>query len=299
MRITFQGQYRDAAAAINTTASQLLDAQRQVSTGRRINKISDDPTGANVAIAERNALGGVEQYEKTADSVGSRLAVVDTVLADIVDKLTRAQSVALAGQGSTKTAVQREGAAQELRGIRAALLDNLNTTFHGAYIFAGVSSTTRPFTEATPGGTVNTYAGSTTEMEVDIGDGRSAKIGFDGNSIAQGSAGQHVFDVLDDLITAVLAGDDDAITLGRQDLEEAFNRAISAQTVLGNDMQEIDAQKLRLQQMKLAGTERLSKVEDANMAEAITSMAHADQAYQAALAAVNVGTKVSLLDYLK
>ena len=122
---------------------------------------------------------------------------------------------------------------------------------------------------------------------------------FDGNTIAQGSDGQHLFDALDDLITAVSAADEAGITTGIQAMERAFNRATTAQSRLGNDMNEIDSQKLRLQQMKLSGNERLSKLEAANMAEAITNMANAEAAYQAALGAVSTATRVSLLDYLK
>jgi flagellin-like hook-associated protein FlgL len=64
-------------------------------------------------------------------------------------------------------------------------------------------------------------------------------------------------------------------------------------------MHEIDTQKLRLQQMRLSGTERLSKLEEANMAEAITNMTNAEAAYQAALGAVSTATRASLLDYLR
>jgi flagellar hook-associated protein 3 FlgL len=108
-----------------------------------------------------------------------------------------------------------------------------------------------------------------------------------------------VFDVMDDLIAAVTAGNDTAVTTGLADLERVFTRATTAQSRLGNDINEIDSQKLRLQQMKLSSDERLSKLESANMAEAITNMAHADAAYQAALGAVSSATRVSLLDYLK
>ena len=43
----------------------------------------------------------------------------------------------------------------------------------------------------------------------------------------------------------------------------------------------------------------MSKLEDVNMAEAITEMTHADAAYRAALGAVGTVSRVSLLDYLK
>jgi flagellar hook-associated protein 3 FlgL len=298
MRVTFASQLRDGAAGIQSAAERMQEAQRQVSSGKRLNKVSDDPTAAATAVAERNALGAIEQYQSASNSVGSRLTVIDTVLSDVLEKLTRAQTVALAGQGSHKTAVQRDSAAQELRGLRAAVLDDLNTTFHGAYVFSGASATTKPF-QTGGGGVIDPYAGSTTEQEVDVGDGRSVKVAFNGNDIAQGGAAQHVFDVFDDLITAVSAGNDAAISTGIQDLQAAFSRASLAQGALGADMQEIDAQKLRLQQLKLSTDERLSKLEHANMAEAISEFSQAETAYRAALGAVSTASQVSLLDYLK
>ena len=55
---------------------------------------------------------------------------------------------------------------------------------------------------------------------------------------------------------------------------------------------------MRLQDTKLASTERLSRLEDADMAEAIAGMTRADAAYRAALGAVGTAARVSLLDYL-
>jgi flagellar hook-associated protein 3 FlgL len=298
LRITFNSQFRDGAAGIQTASENLIEAQRQVATGKRLNKVSDDPTAASTAVAERNALGAIEQYTRTSDGVASRLTVIDTVLSDIIEMLTKAQSVAMNGRGTTKTPEQRTAVAEELRGIRSGLLDNFNTSFQGTFVFAGANSTTAPYTVG-GGGAVGPYAGSTTELEVEIGDARTVTMAFDGNTIAQGGDAQHLFDTLDDLITAVTAADENAITTGISALERAFDRASTAQSRLGNDMHEIDSQKMRLQQMKLSSTERLAKLESANMAEAITNMAHADAAYQAALGAVSSATRVSLLDYLK
>ncbi len=230
--------------------------------------------------------------------MASRLTVVDTVLSDVVQMLSKVQSSALNGRGTTKTPEQRQAVAEELRGLRNALLDNFNTSFQGTYVFAGANSTTQPFATAADG-SVDPYAGSTTELDIEIGEGRTVTMAFDGNTIAQGSDGQHLFDALDALITAVSTGDEAGISTGIEAMERAFNRATTAQSRLGNDMNEIDSQKLRLQQMKLSGNERLSKLEAANMAEAITNMANAEAAYQAALGAVSTATRVSLLDYLK
>lgn len=297
MRITFQSQHRDSAAAIERSAERLIEAQRQVSSGKRLGKISDDPTAAATSVAERSNLAGVDQYTRSADTVASRLSVVDTVLSDIVAKLSEAQVSALAARGN-KTDSQRAAIAGEIAGIRDALVDNLNTTLHGTYLFGGAAVTTRPF--AVPsGGTVAAYGGANSSVQVDIGDGRAVAVTFDGEAITRGSDPQDLFQSLDALLTAVTAGDDDAIGTGLAALQRAFERATTAQTRIGNDMQVIDAQKLRLQQLRLTGAERLSKLEDLNMAEAITELTHADATYRAALGATSTVSRVSLLDYLK
>jgi flagellar hook-associated protein 3 FlgL len=298
MRVTFNSQYHDTTAAVERTSEQLLEMQRRVASGRKIGTISDDPTAAATAIAERSALAQVDQYNRTADSVDSRLAVVDTVLSDVVAKITSAQSVATAARGSTTTASQRAALALELGGIRDALLDDMNTTLHGRYLFAGADVTTQPYT-VTPPATVPAYAGSNNAVRADVGSGRSVTIAFDGQAITQGADPQDLFATLDQLITAVNAGDSAAIGTGMAELQRAFDRATAAQTRVGNEMELIDAQKLRLQQMKQSGGERLSKLEDVDMAEAITEMQHADAAYRAALGAVGTISRASLMDYLK
>jgi flagellin-like hook-associated protein FlgL len=63
-------------------------------------------------------------------------------------------------------------------------------------------------------------------------------------------------------------------------------------------MRLIDGEKLRLEDMRIAAMSRVSKFEDANLAEAISDMSRADSAYRAALGAVSTAARVSLLDYL-
>ena len=50
--------------------------------------------------------------------------------------------------------------------------------------------------------------------------------------------------------------------------------------------------------MRIAAMSRVSTFEDANLAEAVSSMNRADTAYKAALGAVSTAARVSLLDYL-
>ena len=43
MRVTFSAQNRNSTAGLEGSATRLLEFQRQVSTGKRIEKPSDDP----------------------------------------------------------------------------------------------------------------------------------------------------------------------------------------------------------------------------------------------------------------
>jgi flagellin-like hook-associated protein FlgL len=136
-------------------------------------------------------------------------------------------------------------------------------------------------------------------VRADISGDRSVTVAFDGEAITRGADAQDVFETLDRLIDDVTAGDSDGIGTGLAALQRAFDRATAAQTRVGNEMAIIDSQKLRLQQMKLSGSERLAALEQVDMAEAITQMQHADAAYRASLGAIGTSSRTSLMDYLK
>jgi len=280
------------------TAEDLARYQRQVSSGKRLELPSDDPTAAAGAVIEHGEVGTLDQYIRAADTVGSRLSVLDTVLGDIVARLSHAQAIATGGLGTTATASMRDSMANELQGIRDALLSDFTTTFRGTFLLSGTNQTVAPYTR-NPDGTISSYAGNAQSLSVDVDRHTALQVAYDGSAVAQGSDGQHVFDTLDNLVAAVRAGDTAAVQTGIDLLKSAFNRAVLAQTRVGNDEAALEGQKSRLAELRLSSLKRLSGHEDANMAEAISGASRADTAHQAALAAASRIANVSLLDYLK
>jgi len=295
MRITAATVYRDASASIERASERLLEYQQQVASGKRINRASDDPDGTAASIGERAEVAAVEQYTRTSDSVTARLTVMDTALSDMIDRLTAAQVSVISAQG-TKTAGQREVAALTLEGIKQALLSDLNTSFRGAHLFAGADSADPPFTMS--GNTVSPYQGSTREVDVDIDQTRSVTIGIDGSTIARGAAASDIFAVLDSAIAAARAGDAAGLGQAQADLAAAFDRATNAQMRVGTSLSSIEALQSQLTDRRLAGKARIAKLEDANLATAITGMNQADASYRAALGATGKITQLSLMDYL-
>ena len=211
MRVTFNSVFSEGSDNIRSAADRMSQAQRQVSSGNRLNALSDDPSAAMSAVSEHASLAGLDAYSRTADVASSRLAITDSVLSDIVDKISAARTVVIGAQGSVATPSQRTAAANELQSLRDAVLGDLNTSFSGTYLFAG-SGATAPYVIA--GGTVGSYQGNATPVQVDVEAGRSVSITKDGGAIAKGSDAQDVFTVLSDLVTAAQNGDSAVLAWG-------------------------------------------------------------------------------------
>jgi flagellar hook-associated protein 3 FlgL len=295
MRVIYD-VFRDGLDAINTAAGQLAKAREQVSTGRRINAASDDPLAMRQAVNEHATMGAVDAYSRSRDSAAARLAVADNVLSTMTDKLTAAVVAGASAQGSTTTAASRAATANQVRSLRESLLADFNTTFNGTYIFSGTAADSRTY-ELVAGAW--TYQGNADTTDVQVENGRLVSITFDGRAIAQGGDTKDVLTALDDLATAIEAGDGAAMTAEIDAIERAFDRTQRAIGSLGADSVELDEARTRLSTLRVAAETRRSLLEDANMAEAVTRLSQADTAYQAALAAVSTAERRSLLDYLR
>ena len=295
MRVTFSTSFRDASTEITRAAERLATAEKQVSSGRRIDRASEDPAGAARAISDHAAIGTLDGYTGAADAATSRLTVADSTLSDIIDKIIFAQS-SLAGARGSVTQKQRDAAATDLQGVAEALFSDFNAQFRGAFLFAGTVAAA-PYTQAA--GVVSTYQGNTSVMSIDIADGRSVPVSIDGSAVAQGSDTTDLFTALSAVITAVKAGDETGMGQGLDALGRALDRATLAQTRVGAGLRTLDDTRAELGQTKLDAGARLSKNENVDLAAAIAQMTESDTAYRAALAAFGKMGTVSLMDYLR
>ena len=116
---------------------------------------------------------------------------MDTLLEDVAQKLTAASVSALSARGTTASPAQREAAAQQLEALKGTLVENFNATFQGTYLFGGAVASAAPYAR-NAAGVVQPYAGSTSEVEVDIGKNRAVTTAMNGAAITQGAAPRDV-----------------------------------------------------------------------------------------------------------
>jgi flagellar hook-associated protein 3 FlgL len=297
MRIVFSTAFEDITRAMQQSADSLAEAQRQVSTGLRISKPSDDPIGAAASVTEHAVQDRLDAYTSAGDAANYRLTLADNVMTDMVNQLTSAQSTALSARGSEIPQSTRDTVANELLAIRDALASDINTQFQGAYLFSGSKVTVAPYSIS--GGTVSPYQGDSDTNAIDIGSGRSVASTFDGSAILQGSDSTNVLETLTNLATAISTGDQAGIDAGVQALNRAFDRTTAAQARIGNDEKSLDDTRSLISSARVGSVARLSSIEDVDLAQAASKLSQADTAYRAALAAMSTIGQVSLMDYLK
>jgi len=298
MRVTNEAVIRHTTAAINRASERLLEFQRQVATGKRVERGSHDPGAAAAVTVERARLGANDAYAAAADSAHSRLRVADSVLSHLVESVTAAQVTVLAARGSAVTPAAREAKAAELQALRDGMLQDLNASFRGTYLFGGASATAAPYVKD-GSGAISGYQGSANEVSVDIDGSLQVTVAFNGEALARGAEADDLFTVMDRAIAAARAGDVDALTGAAADLQRAFERATLMQGRIGASLRFIDDDKDRLAETSRATLARISSLEDTNMAAAVSGMTQAETAYRAALGAAAQVQRVSLMDYLR
>jgi flagellar hook-associated protein 3 FlgL len=296
MRVTFGSIFRNGLVDINRAYEALAARQREVSSGKRISVASDDPSAMVAAMNEKAEMATLDRFQETADTVESRLTVVDTVLSDVISQITFAQTRAGAGRNSFLTAEQRTAIAGELRGTASAIVTAFNTSYRGMYVFSGGQSTTAPFAAGPP---ISGYQGDAAVQYLEVDRGRRVQVTFDGGAILQGSAPVDLIQTLQTLADDVQAGNMAGIDAGLVALGGAFDRATNAQTGVGLDLSRITDDRARLDRMHRSADQRRSVAEDANLAESISGMTQADTAHRAALQALANTGRLSLMDYLR
>lgn len=296
MRVTFSSTFRNGLLDINEAASRLADRTREMSSGKRLQAPSDNPGAMSSVVREHTEMAALDQYVRTSDSAESRLSIVDTTLTDLVNQITAAQTKGASGRSTVLTQTQRDAIAQEIRGIRDAVLRDVNTSYRGVYLFSGGQATTPPYTAGPP---VSAYQGDTRTVSLDVTRGRAVQVTFDGESIVRGGAANDLFQTLDALANAVQAGDMAGIDSGMLELNAALERVTTAQSKVGIDLASLPGDRGRTSELRRASDARRSKLEDANLAESISAATQASQAHEAAIAALSTASRLSLLDYLR
>ena len=122
-----------ASAALNKSANALQTAQQRLSSGLRINSVSDDPTGLVIATGYDTQIRGTNIAIKNANDAISKAQTNDGYAAQVLDNLQRLYEIAVQAGG---TAAGAESTSLIAENARIAAL----TTATGAVTVDGAGN---------------------------------------------------------------------------------------------------------------------------------------------------------------
>ena len=178
MRLSTSNTYGNALDSLVDRQSRLANTQEQLTTGRRVNRASDDPASAarseRALAAERRAVAG----QRSVDASRNSLELTESALGDAGSLLQTAREALVAAGNATYSDSERLGVANQLSDLRAQLFSVANRTDAGGlYLFGGQGATSSPFVDV-PGGVQ--YQGAAGPMQ--SASGESLSLTLDGNS---------------------------------------------------------------------------------------------------------------------
>lgn len=145
MRITNNLLLNTILKNINNNFVKQLELQEQLSTGKRINKPSDDPIGLTESLNYRSILSSTDQYMRNIDRANSNLGITDQLLNEVGNLIVRAKEIAVAQSTGTTDQYTRASAAIEIQSLFEQAIQIGNTKIGNAYIFGGFQTDTVPF----------------------------------------------------------------------------------------------------------------------------------------------------------
>lgn len=284
-------------AAVQTRAER---AQRQLSTGVRINQVSDDPDQIANLLEVRAELSRVTQIQSNLGRIKTETDAAEAALQGAVKLMDRAGVLAAQSQPSTQSAQTRAQIAGEIGTLLEQLGGIARTMVEGRYIFSGDSDRQAPYAidmaQANP---VSAYAGSAATRQVQHPDGslfstsRTAQDIFDAADLPN-----NVFQAVAGLYAALMNNDQTGI-------ESSIAALGTAGTYLNEQLGFYGTVQNRVQSAIDFGSSfqiqlnvELSGIQDADLVQAITDLNQAAVEQQATLSAQAKMPRTSLFDYL-
>ncbi len=300
MRIGTLNMFRQGIDAIINRQTDLFRTQQQLSSGKRINRPSDDPSGAAQLVGLSESLKVTRQYQRNIDSVRSRLELEDSSLAGVGDALQRARELTVQGLNDTNGPVERAGIAKEIRQILGEVKGLANRTDGtGEYLFAGFQGKTVPFKDNGAG--VFSYVGDQGQRFVQVGGARQIADGDSGFDVfmkipAAGGGFEDIFTTLNTLATDLESNSPNPASLDQ--IDNAMNNITGIRATTGARQNAVDRQETVNVALISQLENTRSIVEDLDYAEAASRLSRQSVTLQAAQQAFIKVQNLNLFNFL-
>ncbi len=275
---------------MQSNLSDMAQAQQQVSTGKRFERLSEAPLAGSQVMAAERGLRGIEQYRRNSSAASARTDAEESVLSQVTDLLARAKELALQEGSATSTTQTRSAAKAEVDRIIEQVVQLGNTQVNNEYIFAGHMVSTSPFTGA------GVYQGDDGQRQTEIGQGHIITTNHTGRELLVDSG---VVDSLQALSTELGSGTSATVGLTATGLDGSFNNVQTLLATTGARSRQIDSALQNGDALETNLQLRRNDLQGIDFEEATTRFVGLQTTLQAAMLSASKILNTNLVDYLR
>lgn len=294
MRLSEQARVGNQVRFMNAASERMDRVQRQLSTNRRIDRASDDPTGAALAMEHRKNIAFEAQMRRNLENGTAFLNVTESALNGTTELLQRARELTVQGATGTLGASEKTNIAAEMDQIIQQLAQVANTNFGGAYIFSGHQTQTAAYAVTGNPPVAITWQGDNGQRIRQISAQDAVAVNVVGDDVF-GTMFQDLMTLRDNLNTNASTT---TINGSLADIDKALNSVLNARADVGARVNRFDATTARSEETDTNLQELRANIEDIDVAETIIQFTAAQNALQAALGAIGKTSNMTLLNYL-
>jgi flagellar hook-associated protein 3 FlgL len=146
VRLGSANAYDTALSNIMSRQTSLANLQENLTSGKRVVRASDDPTGAAQAERAITRLARIQTDQRALEAQRSSIAQAEATLGDVNMALQSFRELAATAGNASHTALERRSIANELKGYRDQIfaLANRQDT-NGLPLFSALGSALTPF----------------------------------------------------------------------------------------------------------------------------------------------------------
>lgn len=183
--------YNNSSYALYLHGKAIAQLQEQYSTGSRINRPSDDPSGAYEVLGLKSQAKTLDNFMKTIDDVSSVLKLSTTAIGQMVTELADTKANITQVISGSYSESGRQILADKVNASLEKMLSLANTKHAEQYIYGGNDTQSVPYiAEKDSRGYITkvTYQGSDEERTIEVGPGVESSAYQAGSDLFQTNA---------------------------------------------------------------------------------------------------------------
>ncbi|MEO6594696.1 MAG: flagellar hook-associated protein FlgL [Planctomycetota bacterium] len=186
VRITQGMLYSQALRSVQSGLSRYSSLQQEISTGRRINRPSDDPAGALRILPLQSDLKNLDQLSDNVALARETLNTGANSLEDASALMQRVRELTTQASNGTLNAHDRQSIAAEVEQLLGQLVGIGNSRRGDRFLFGGTENGSAPFDMVTDGGgTRVVYRGNRDSLDIEVAPGVTTALNVPGDAIFQ------------------------------------------------------------------------------------------------------------------